>query len=399
MAGITFEDVQKIYPDGTQAVFDLDLEINDHEFMIFVGPSGCGKSTALRMVAGLEEISGGKISIGGRVVNDLSPKDRDVAMVFQSYALYPHMTVAQNMAFALKLAKVEKSEIDKRVDHAAEILGLTDYMHRKPRALSGGQRQRVAMGRAIVRSPQLYLLDEPLSNLDAKLRVQMRGEISSLQRRLGVTTLYVTHDQVEAMTMGDRVAVLKLGRLQQVDEPQKLYEHPVNLFVAGFLGSPPMNIAQGTIGSTDGRLEVTLDDGATTFPIGDVSRKKYPGVANHVGETVAVGIRPEHLVAPDKIDRAAVWTDREVELVEVLGAEMLVRFKTKSSPVISEDIKAAIDDDEAFADLQKQAAKGGQPFIYRAAPGTPPSVGDRIDVGVDVDQFYFFDIETGEALL
>jgi multiple sugar transport system ATP-binding protein len=252
MAKLQFDGVYKRFPDGTEAVKDLTLDINDGEFVILVGPSGCGKSTALRMVAGLEEISDGKMIIGDQVVNNMTPKERDIAMVFQSYALYPHMSVADNMGFALKLAKVPKDEIQKRVREAGEILGLTEYLDRKPKALSGGQRQRVAMGRAIVREPKAFLMDEPLSNLDAKLRVQMRAEIAELQQRMGVTTLYVTHDQVEAMTMGDRVAVLKRGELMQVDSPQELYDNPDNLFVAGFIGSPAMNLAEGTLESGDG---------------------------------------------------------------------------------------------------------------------------------------------------
>jgi ABC-type sugar transport system ATPase subunit len=269
MANIVFEDVQKIYPDGTQAVFDLDMEIEDGEFVIFVGPSGCGKSTVLRMVAGLEDISGGKISIGDKVVNDLTPKERDIAMVFQSYALYPHMSVADNMGFALKLSKTPKAEIDKRVNEAAEILGLTEYLHRKPKALSGGQRQRVAMGRAIVRNPQAFLMDEPLSNLDAKLRVQMRAEIADLQSRLGTTTLYVTHDQVEAMTMGDRVAVLKAGRLEQVDAPQRLYDHPDTIFVAGFMGSPSMNIAEAELAADGDTIYVEFEGGGIRLRVAE----------------------------------------------------------------------------------------------------------------------------------
>src|SRR5687767_436448 len=247
MAEITMQDATKVYPDGTKAVSGLNLEIGDGEFVVLVGPSGCGKTTALRMVAGLEEISSGTVRIGGRVVNDLPPKDRDVAMVFQNYALYPHMSVHENMAFALKLRKMSKAEIDRRVREAAGILGLSEYLHRKPKALSGGQRQRVAMGRAIVREPQAFLMDEPLSNLDAKLRVQMRAEIAKLQQDLAVTTIYVTHDQTEAMTMGDRVALMKQGRLQQVDAPQVLYERPANLFVAGFIGSPAMNLVDAVL--------------------------------------------------------------------------------------------------------------------------------------------------------
>jgi multiple sugar transport system ATP-binding protein len=398
MADVVFEDVQKVYPDGTQAIFDLNLEIADEEFVILVGPSGCGKSTALRMVAGLEEISGGKMYIGGKVVNDLSPKERDIAMVFQSYALYPHMTVADNMGFALKLAKVDKSEIDRRVKEASEILGLNEYLHRKPKALSGGQRQRVAMGRAIVRSPQAFLMDEPLSNLDAKLRVQMRSEIAALQNRLAVTTLYVTHDQIEAMTMGDRVAVLMRGRLMQADSPQVLYDRPDNLFVAGFIGSPSMNIAEAVIRKRDGGLFVEFDRGETLLSIPDAALERYPQVAQRDGGTVAVGIRPEHFADPSEVAPEQVWKGRKVGLVEMLGAEMLVHFQTESSPVVSEDMREAIDDEEAFEELQRKAASGGQEFVARREPGAPPKVDQLIDIGVRTENLHFFDFDSGLAL-
>jgi multiple sugar transport system ATP-binding protein len=398
MANVVFEDIQKVYPDGTQAIFDLNLEIADEEFVILVGPSGCGKSTALRMVAGLEEISGGKMYIGDRVVNDLSPKERDIAMVFQSYALYPHMSVADNMGFALKLAKVDKSEISRRVGEAAEILGLTEYLHRKPKALSGGQRQRVAMGRAIVRSPQAFLMDEPLSNLDAKLRVQMRAEIAALQNRLAVTTVYVTHDQIEAMTMGDRVAVLKAGRLQQADSPQVLYDRPDNLFVAGFIGSPSMNIAEAFVRKEDGRIFLEMDRGETKLFVPDAALDKYPQAADYDGRKIAVGIRPEHFSPPGEVAPEQVWKGRRVSLVEMLGAEMLVHFHTDSPPIISEDMKAAVDDEEAYEELQRQAATGGQEFTARFEPGSPPKVDDQIEVGVRTENLHFFDPESGHAL-
>ncbi|MTV25085.1 sn-glycerol-3-phosphate ABC transporter ATP-binding protein UgpC [Nitriliruptoraceae bacterium ZYF776] len=397
MAKVVFEDVNKIYPDGTQAIFDLNLEIADEEFVILVGPSGCGKSTALRMVAGLEEISSGKLSIGDRVVNDLSPKERDIAMVFQSYALYPHMSVADNMGFALKLSKTPKEEIDKRVKDAAEVLGLTEYLHRKPKALSGGQRQRVAMGRAIVRSPQAFLMDEPLSNLDAKLRVQMRAEIAALQARLGVTTVYVTHDQVEAMTMGDRVAVLKRGVLQQADAPQTLYDRPDNLFVAGFIGSPSMNIAEATLRKQDGKVFIEIDRGETMLRVPDAALDRYPGAAQRDGGKVAIGMRPEHFASPEAVAPDQVWKDREISLVEMLGAEMLVHFATTSPPIVSEDMKEAIDDDEAFEDLKRQAEQG-QTFTARFEPGNPPKLGDRKDVGFRTEELHFFDAESGAAL-
>ncbi len=398
MAKVVMEDINKVFPDGTHAIIDLNLDIEDGEFVILVGPSGCGKSTALRMVAGLEEITAGKMYIGDQVVNELSPKERDIAMVFQSYALYPHMSVADNMGFALKLAKVSKDEIDKRVKEAGEVLGLTEYLHRKPKALSGGQRQRVAMGRAIVRSPQAFLMDEPLSNLDAKLRVQMRAEIAALQNRLGVTTLYVTHDQVEAMTMGDRVAVLKRGVLAQVDSPQTLYDRPDNLFVAGFIGSPSMNVADATVRKQDGNVYVELDRGKTSLRVPTEAIDKYPGVAKLDGSKVAMGIRPENLGPAEEVAPDQVWKGREVELVEMLGSEMLVHFKTDSPPIVTDDMKEAIDDEEAFEELKKQAKAGGQTFTGRFEPGVPPKVGSALDIGVVAEAMHFFDADTGVAL-
>jgi multiple sugar transport system ATP-binding protein len=398
MAKVVFEDVNKVFPDGTHAITDLNLEIADGEFVILVGPSGCGKSTALRMVAGLEDISSGKLVIGDRVVNDLTPKERDIAMVFQSYALYPHMSVADNMGFALKLAKVPKDEIDKRVNEAAEVLGLTEYLHRKPKALSGGQRQRVAMGRAIVRSPQAFLMDEPLSNLDAKLRVAMRAEIAALQNRLGVTTVYVTHDQVEAMTMGDRVAVLKAGELQQCDAPQTLYDRPDTIFVAGFIGSPSMNLAEAQLAEEGGSYFVELEKGTTRLRVQEAAIEEYPGLRDRVGQRIAVGMRPEHFTAPDEVPADQVWKGREIALVEMLGAEMLVHFKTGAPPIVSEDMRAAIDDEEAFEELQKQAAAGGQEFVARFEPGSPPKVGDRRDYGFETEYLHFFDPDSGQAL-
>jgi multiple sugar transport system ATP-binding protein len=397
MGNVQFDGVWKVYPDGTEAVRDLTLDIQDGEFVILVGPSGCGKSTALRMVAGLEDISRGKMVIGGKVVNDLSPKERDIAMVFQSYALYPHMTVAENMGFALKLAKVDKAEIEKRVNDAAEILDLTEYLHRKPKALSGGQRQRVAMGRAIVRSPQAFLMDEPLSNLDAKLRVQMRAEIAELQDRLGVTTLYVTHDQVEAMTMGDRVAVLKRGVLQQVDTPQHLYDNPDNLFVAGFIGSPAMNIAKGRVDGEGDQLRLSIGEAALDVPAGAVER--YPRVREYAGREVAVGMRPEHFFRADAgTPSSQLFADRQVTLVELLGAEMLVHFRTSAPPVISDDMREAIDDEEAFAALEREAREGGSVFTARFEPGNPPKLGDALSVGFRTEYLHFFDPENGNAL-
>jgi multiple sugar transport system ATP-binding protein len=398
MARLQFDQVWKRYPDGTEAVKDLSLEIEDGEFVILVGPSGCGKSTALRMVAGLEEISEGKMIIGDKVVNNLTPKERDIAMVFQSYALYPHMSVAENMGFALKLSKVPKDEIEKRVQEAAGILGLTEYLHRKPKALSGGQRQRVAMGRAIVRSPQAFLMDEPLSNLDAKLRVQMRAEIAELQNRLGVTTLYVTHDQVEAMTMGDRVAVLKRGVLMQADSPQVLYDRPDNIFVAGFIGSPSMNLAEVRLEQNDGRLQVVMSEQAK-LTVPDAAIARYPRVRDYVGKSLAVGMRPEHFFRPDASTPAdRVLSQRNVTLVEALGSELVIHFGTSAPPIISDDMREAIDDEEAFEALVAEARKGGQVFTAKLEPKDPPRVTDLIDVAFKTDEFHFFDLDTGEAL-
>ncbi len=397
MAKVRFDHIWKRYPDGTEAVKDLSLEIEDGEFVILVGPSGCGKSTALRMVAGLEEISEGKLVIGDQVVNDLTPKERDIAMVFQSYALYPHMTVAENMGFALKLAKTPKDDIAKRVKDAAETLGLTEYLDRKPKALSGGQRQRVAMGRAIVREPKAFLMDEPLSNLDAKLRVAMRAEIADLQNRLGVTTLYVTHDQVEAMTMGDRVAVLKRGELMQVDSPQRLYDNPDNLFVAGFIGSPSMNIAQAEI-VEDGGIVVSMDS-ASRLRVPDEAIDRYPKVRDYVGKTVAVGMRPEHFFRPDgDVPDDQKMPERKVTLVEALGSEILVHFETAAPPVVTDDMREAMDDAEAFADLEQRAKSGGQQFVARFDPGRPPKIGEPIDVAFRTEYLHFFDLEHGAAL-
>jgi multiple sugar transport system ATP-binding protein len=391
MAKLRFDHVWKRYPDGTEAVKELTLDIADGEFMVLVGPSGCGKSTALRMVAGLEEISEGKIVIGDRVVNDLTPKQRDIAMVFQSYALYPHMTVADNMGFALKLAKVSKDEIARRVKEAAAMLGLTEHLDRKPAALSGGQRQRVAMGRAIVRQPQAFLMDEPLSNLDAKLRVAMRAEIAQLQDRLGVTTLYVTHDQVEAMTMGDRVAVLNRGELQQVDLPQRLYDRPQNLFVAGFVGSPAMNLAEASVERDGDNPKIVV--GSATLSIPDAALDQYGRVLEYTGKKVAVGLRPEHFFRPDSSVPDEARMRVEVQLVEALGSEVLVHFEVDAPPVLAEATH------EVLAEFEPAATRAGsQQFTARFEPGDPPKAGETIDVAFRSEYFHFFDLETGEAL-
>ena len=350
MAGITFDDVTKTYGDGYRAVSDLNLEVKDGEFVVLVGPSGCGKTTALRMIAGLEEISGGQIRIGDRVVNNLPPGARDIAMVFQNYALYPHMTVAENIGFALRMRKVPKAEARRRIEETARIIGLVDHLDRKPRQLSGGQRQRVAMGRAIVREPQVFLMDEPLSNLDAKLRVQMRAEISRIQRQLAVTTVYVTHDQIEAMTMGDRVAVMRRGLLQQFDAPQRLYERPANLFVASFIGSPAMNVLEGSLEREGDALVCRVGTAALALPPEVLSAR--PALASHVGKPIAVGIRPEALDEPGRRDGGDGGRLRgRVQAVEALGPEQLVHVEVDAKPVLVEDVLEGLVDLEEAEDL------------------------------------------------
>ncbi len=389
MASVVLEKIDKIYPNGFHAVHELDLSIEDQEFLVLVGPSGCGKSTALRMIAGLEEISGGTLTIGENVVNDVAPKDRDIAMVFQNYALYPHMTVADNIGFSLKLAKVPKAEMEERIRNAAQILELEDYLDRKPGQLSGGQRQRVAMGRAIVRQPSTFLMDEPLSNLDAKLRVQMRAEIARLQRDLGVTTVYVTHDQVEAMTMGDRVAVLKDGYLQQVDTPQNLYDNPANIFVAAFIGSPSMNIYESALGP--------LGDNGSELSIGSlklqVPRSVFdarPELAARCGGPISAGIRPEDLEdASLKPDHPADQRfSSEVILLESLGSEIMVHFNI--------DAEAAVTGDPDAVD--EVATGSGTSCVARFNPRSQVRLGDVTEVAVDAERIHFFDQTSGLAL-
>src|ERR671919_2093885 len=366
MAQIVLDEVWKVYADGTEAVRDLNLEIKDGEFMVLVGPSGCGKTTALRMVAGLEAISKGSVRIGDRTVNTVPPKDRDIAMVFQDYALYPHMTVYDNMAFGLKIQKVPKQEIDKRVKDAAEILALGEFLGRKPKALSGGQRQRVAMGRAIVRNPHAFLMDEPLSNLDAKLRVQMRSEIARVQHELGVTTIYVTHDQVEAMTMGDRVAVIRKGMLQQADTPQFLYDHPLNLFVAGFIGSPAMNMVEGTIARTNG--SAAIEFGGYKLRIPDHVMSSRPALKGFDGKRVIVGIRPEDMEDASLASQASDDRLRStVDLREALGSDVVVHFKIEAPIVVTEDVKELAHDvgAEALEAVEQEAQQGESTFVAR----------------------------------
>jgi multiple sugar transport system ATP-binding protein len=387
MAKVALQDVTKVFSDGTRAVDRLDLHIDDGEFMVLVGPSGCGKTTALRMVAGLEEISEGAIRIGERVVNDLTPKHRDIAMVFQSYALYPHLSVFDNMAFPLRLAKVRRDEIRRRVSAAAKTLDLEPYLKRKPRALSGGQRQRVAMGRAIVREPAAFLMDEPLSNLDAKLRVQMRADIKKLQNELAVTTIYVTHDQVEAMTMGDRVAVMRKGELQQVAPPQELYDSPVNMFVAGFIGSPAMNMLEARIEARDGGLVAIAGDAEIRLD------RRHDFISRLAGSDVILGLRPEDLE-----DAAFAPADQprmraRVELREALGSEVLVHLRTSARQAMTDEMRELAEDIGEDRTAAEQAA-----VVGRFSPRTQAAAGEEIKVAVDHAALHFFDPKTGLAI-
>ncbi|MBD0348005.1 MAG: sn-glycerol-3-phosphate ABC transporter ATP-binding protein UgpC [Thermoleophilia bacterium] len=397
MAAVTFNQVSKVYLDGTRAVDRIDLDIDDAEFMVLVGPSGCGKTTALRMVAGLEEISEGVVRIGDRVVNHVPARDRDIAMVFQSYALYPHLTVYDNIAFGLKLKRMPKDEIDKRVRDAARILDLEPFLKRKPRALSGGQRQRVAMGRAIVRQPQAFLMDEPLSNLDAKLRVQMRAEISRLQRDLGVTTVYVTHDQVEAMTMGDRVAVMRKGEIQQVDSPQQLYDRPVNLFVGGFIGSPAMNLLEARIERSNGSLAAVA--GSQRIGLDADTIAAHPALEGFNGRTVVLGIRPEDLedasLAADARDDARLRGT--VELREALGAELMIHFGVDAKRAMTEDVRELAQDVTGSVEAAPQLKEdeGRTIIVGRFSPRSRIREGDTVEVAVDARALHFFDPETG----
>ncbi|MGB8179415.1 MAG: sn-glycerol-3-phosphate ABC transporter ATP-binding protein UgpC [Acidimicrobiales bacterium] len=393
MAPVSLEKLTKVYPNGYVAVRDFDLEVADGEFMILVGPSGCGKTTAMRMVAGLEEISSGVLRIDDQIMNDVSPRDRDIAMVFQNYALYPHMTVGENIGFALKMKRMPKSEIEKKIRDTAAILGLTEWIDRKPGQLSGGQRQRVAMGRAIVREPKAFLMDEPLSNLDAKLRVQMRAEVARIQRRLGVATIYVTHDQVEAMTMGDRVAVMRAGVLLQCDKPQTIYDHPINLFVAGFMGSPSMNLFEARLG--EGARSLHL--GSQRMDLPDSVRAAVPALAKFANHDVVVGIRPESLVVASSATLGegpdALFFDGDVDLVEALGSEILVHFSTDAIRVEAEGMYS--DDAEGLdAGLIAQRGEG----VARVPPETPLAVGTRVRLQVSAKRLFFFDPATGLSL-
>ncbi|MGH2698784.1 MAG: ABC transporter ATP-binding protein [Actinomycetota bacterium] len=400
MAEIVLEDVTKRYGDGTLAVDSLDLEIDDGEFMVFVGPSGCGKTTALRMIAGLETITDGKLKIGDNIVNDMQPKDRDIAMVFQNYALYPHMTVRDNMAFGLKLAKTDKGEIEERVNDAAKVLGLDEYLDKKPRALSGGQRQRVAMGRAIVRKPQAFLMDEPLSNLDAKLRVQMRSEIARIQKDLAVTTVYVTHDQIEAMTMGDRVTVIKKGELQQVGTPTELFEHPNNLFVAGFIGSPSMNFASSTLEESNGGLTAKVGD--QTLKIGKEEVSQRPALKKSAGKEVVLGIRPQDFEDPEYAQESGEGTRLKVniDLIEAVGTETMVHFKVDAPLAITEDMKELAADvgGEEIAQLERKAKEGRNEFTAVLDPRSKLRKNQDVELAVDTSRLHFFDPETSQGI-
>jgi len=389
VAEIVLEHLTKRFPDGSLAVDDFNLDIADGEFVILVGPSGCGKSTTLNMIAGLEDITSGELRIGGKVVNDKAPKDRDIAMVFQSYALYPHMTVRDNMGFALKLAKTPKNVIDEKVNEAARVLDLTSFLDRRPANLSGGQRQRVAMGRAIVRDPAAFLMDEPLSNLDAKLRVQMRTEVSRIQRRLGTTTVYVTHDQTEAMTLGDRVAVMRLGLLQQVGSPKELYDTPNNLFVAGFIGSPAMNFMSGTV--EDGTLRTSLGD----FPITGRLRRELEG--SRSGRTLIVGIRPENfedvaLVSPD-VRGSGITFHADIDVVESMGSDVYVYFTQEREQGVN-----AAELEELARDSGRADTGGGDTVVARLAPDTRIREGQDAEIWVDARAIHVFDPESGRNL-
>ena len=393
MSELELRNLTKRFGNSVVAVNNLNIHIADGELVVLVGPSGCGKSTSLRMVAGLEEVTDGEILIDGQVVNDLTPRERDIAMVFQTYALYPHMTVEKNMGFPLRMAKVEAAEKTKRVQAAAEILDITDLLDRYPRQLSGGQRQRVAMGRAIVREPRVFLMDEPLSNLDAKLRVQMRGEISRLQYELGTTMMYVTHDQVEAMTIGDRVAVMRDGVLQQLAAPDMLYASPANVFVAGFIGSPPMNLCRARLEHVDGSGPV-VRFGSNSLGIDRSAIDKYPLVAERIGHEVVLGTRPESFFIPDEAVPDDQRIRTRVDLVEFLGAEALVYLQTDAEPVRN----AALLDVVRETESDGAGANRNMILVARIDPRAAPARGDLVDIAYETDALHFFDPETGSAL-
>jgi multiple sugar transport system ATP-binding protein len=386
MAEITLDLLTKVYGDGTRAVSDLDLEIDDGEFVVLVGPSGCGKTSALRMVAGLEPITSGRVLIGDEVVNKLPPKDRDIAMIFQNYALYPHMSAYENMAFGLKLRGMKRQGRSERVTRTARTLGLAEVLPKKPRTLSGGQRQRVAMGRAIVREPRAFLMDEPLSNLDAKLRVEMRAEIARLQRELEVTTIYVTHDQVEAMTLGDRVAIMRDGVLQQVAKPQQLYDRPRNLFVAEFIGSPAMNLVGADLAKSDGGFEVKF--GGSSLRVGERVLISRPALPSFEGRRLIVGVRPEDIEDASFGDGEPL--NAVVDIREDMGSEVFVHFGVGAKAVLGEDVKAAVGEDAAEVK--------GSAWVARLDRDTAAAEQQRIELAVDTNRLHFFDAETGDGI-
>ncbi len=416
MAEVTLENVTKIYGEDVVAVDDFNLDITDGEFIVFVGPSGCGKSTALRMIAGLEDISRGKVFIGDNVVNDLPPRERDIAMVFQNYALYPHMNVRENMGFALKLRKMDKAEIARRVDEAAKILSIERFLDRKPKALSGGQRQRVALGRAIVREPKAFLMDEPLSNLDAKLRVEMRTSISKLHNRIGVTTIYVTHDQTEALTMADRIVVLKDGKVQQIDSPQVMYDHPNNIFVAGFIGSPSMNFIRARLDRENGGYVVKF--GPTHLPLsreaaGEAKERRGQDLGEFAGKEVVLGIRPEH-IEDASVEEAAAMTaaggeessmEVEPQVIESMGSEKYLYFDIGRDQAVHLDgAEDATDDsaaDEADGGVSGTSGSvtGGEMMTARISAASQAKLGQKMKVVIDSSKIRIFDPETEQAIL
>jgi multiple sugar transport system ATP-binding protein len=400
VASVTFDHVSKVYDNGFRAVDGLDLEIRDGEFMVLVGPSGCGKTTALRMLAGLEEISEGDLVIDDRVVNDVAPQKRDIAMVFQNYALYPHLSVYDNMAYGLKIQKVKKDEIRKRVEKIATVIGLEDLLDRKPRALSGGQRQRVAMGRAIVREPKVFLMDEPLSNLDAKLRVQMRSEVARIQHELKATTVYVTHDQVEAMTMGDRVALIRRGVLQQVDTPMQLYNRPANLFVASFIGSPAMNLFEATLERRNGNLVAQVGDQFLRLTPEAVTRPAE--LERYVGRSLALGLRPEHIEDAAVADGAPSEQRLRatVRSLEALGSEVIAHMELGGKPVLTEQVKevAADLDDSVVRELEAEERESKLPLVGRFSVASRAGTDQTIEVAVETRRIHYFDLESGDAV-
>ena len=395
MASVELDNINKLYENGFHAVRDLKIDVADGEFLVLVGPSGCGKSTALRMVAGLEDISTGELRIGGKRVNEVNPQGRDIAMVFQSYALYPHMSVRDNIAYGLKLRKMPKDQINARIQKAADMLELTPLLDRKPKQLSGGQRQRVAMGRSIVREPQVFLMDEPLSNLDAKLRVQMRAEISEVVRSLNTTTLYVTHDQTEAMTMGDRMAIMKAGVLQQLGTPGECYDTPRNIFVAQFVGSPPMNLALVRVVEGNDGLRLEFGDSSLQLPESQLAQR--PALKSYVGRSVALGVRSEDM---EDANLASAPADRrikaKVNLTEALGSEIVVHFTFPGQPVVTDDTKL-IAEESGEGELHIGADEGIK-WVASFAPRSRVRAGDEIEIAVDVERAHFFDPQTSEAV-